>query len=218
LMTLRHETLAADVNGIAAATPLFAKGGVVGCDVGAVVDAEQARFVSYKDAEAALDSRILGIAVLDSRGQLLISRALSLQVTTAPRFFTSDAVGCPREVFAEHETVFLTGMRTEAIETISLFLVADQENWSLGATLSEARVQYQGQAQTTPVAAEDFTSTVWVLPEEGLYDVIVRPNADPLSRPKLMPGDLILPFVRGLLIHNSDCPRCVDPPGGKLDR
>lgn len=191
---IAHHTAKADAAGRAAARPLWANSGVVGCDPCAGPGSKPYRFRSYRDAEAALAGRQLEVTVFDAAGTFLTRRWVRVFASREERAFFSDADACPRFQFFPEEPVYLSfhHLAPEAAER-RFFLVADRpEGLALGENLEDVRDPSYPRLLDLAGAGPSATFEVWIPGSHdlGLYSGVVR--RAPTITPQLLGSDALL--------------------------
>lgn len=139
--------------------------GVVGCDVGSNPNPNAYRFIDFDQAESILQNRVFSVALLGENETILASKALPLVVTRDPRYFYSDAAGCPRLIFDRNlgESIYLTVQNVDLTQqNMAIFLVSALEPFGPNMEILEVRLPHQGDPQiASPSSGSDWTELLW---------------------------------------------------------
>lgn len=220
---IAEEIATADETGRAASL-LWFRSGVVGCDPTSQPDPALYRFRDFDQAEAVLaGERRFEVRVVEAAtGAIVEERSLPVKVDTSkPRFFFADGSGCPRSTFVEGEALYLgaRGLAGDGQDAV-VFLVDGSFVPALGESLRDVRPEYSAAAQTISIdpGQTSFTELLWVAPEPGDYGAVVR--LDDILDPRFRDGDDWIGgshpesgerSPHGITISPWDCPGCNDP-------
>jgi hypothetical protein len=157
---LASELVLTDGAGRVPPTLLWARSGVVGCDPCIAADPTLFLFENFEQAELALAGLILQLEVALMDGTPVAFAAIPVLAPARPILYFSDQDGCPRQVFAAGEPVYLSQLHGSPDDREGrLFLVGASPAWAIGDPLAEVRAAPQslapaggGKLATWPVA------------------------------------------------------------------
>ena len=207
----------ADAAGDVFPKKIWGRTGVVGCDCAAGADLELYRFETYQQAEYQLNGKSLTVQVLTRSGVEVGRIALPVMVTGREISYFSNAVGCPRQVFAVGEPIYMSFLHADRSRTHRRIFLAENRSWPIGQSILDVR----GSAQWSPLPSS--TSPVITIPLSGAvtrtggYDGVVRNETAP--DPIRFDSDLVISDVEergdeacpesgGIVITVDGCPNC----------
>ncbi len=139
--------------------------GVVGCQNARFVDPAKSLFFDYAQAELELDGRVFVVQVVDPIwGGVVLSQSLPLHATTEPRYYFSDAAGCPILVASAFEPLYVSGLHVPATVAAlplgNLFLTDSFDDMSNGMPVVDLRGLPEGQQLTIPLSGDPMLEEV----------------------------------------------------------
>ncbi len=183
--------LKTDAQGWAEPKLVWHRSGVVGCGSNAYPDPYAYRFSDYEGAET-LDGRTFSLQLFNAAGRIEHQASIPLVADPAPRFYFSDATGCPMKVdqLSATDTVWLTGIHLDPTTTtdLSVWLLRNPSPWyDEELPLIDARPNYpSGQLLTFSGTSTKETVPIMGFNDEGdcIWGTIQPPvPADPGTDP-----------------------------------
>lgn len=212
----------ANLAGNVPAVLLWTHTGVVGCNLGAVVDPTLYRFASFGDAEDALAGTSLQLLALDSADLVVATRTVSVVAAPQEVPYFSDAAGCFRSHYPSDEDVYVSFFHpARAVASRAIYLVSQPAGpIPIGDPIADARSSKPPQFFTVPPTGDPVTVKVWSLASTspGTFALVVRSGegeAAPIRY--VLEGDVIIEAfggtsTTGLNIGVNGC-NCIVPPG-----
>ena len=188
---------------------------VVGCDPGVVPDPGAYRFQSDLDAEIALDGRLFSARLVEPTTGVPVGGVdVGWVASTEPRFFVSDAGGCPRYAFHPEEPAYVTGIRLPLGQPLQHHLwLLDADGFD-GKLRDRRRGYPEGQTLSLSGTSETHTEMILQFPDvSGCIPLTVQPPLQSGDGP-IIAADKILSPVKvhtcseGATAEPAGCPPC----------
>ena len=175
--------------------PLWLRTGVVGCDVPGAQDVLDYHFRDFQEASAHLVGRTFTVELRYATGAPVFSVPLPIKArptSGSGSLYFSDSSGCPRTIFDDRETVYLSGFRSYFPHGAMVYMVDPEQSTDSNGNIIEVRPShlFTPQVISSTIANGDWTQMLWPasLVVAGDYGAIVG-SAQGRSGYALYPAD-----------------------------
>ena len=169
------------------------RSGIVGCSSTAYPDPYTYRFSDYDGADT-LAGRTFNLQLLNAAGRIEMSMPIPLVVDHTPRFYFSDATGCPMKVdqLSATDTVWVTGIHLDptASTDLSVWLLRNPSAWyDDELPLVDARPSFQDSGQLLTFSGTSTKETVPIMGFDDEGDCIWGKIQPPVTNGGEEPGE-----------------------------